>query len=245
MSSIKKILKKKLINFALQGDNVECVCCGKTFVTFLPAGIKKRTNARCPNCGALERHRMVWLFIERETELLKKPMKLLHSAPEIFFYHKLKKLSTIDYTAIDKYPDEYTYSAETLDMDLTDLKFNDNSFDFIICNHVLEHIQDDHIAMQEMFRVLKPGGKALLNVPFEQDRATTFEDHMITDPQRRLELFGQPDHVRLYSGKDYVKRLTDAGFSVQQIDYVGSFSAADQFKYGLQKGEDMFFCTKP
>lgn len=244
MSSFKGKIKKKLLNFVLKGNNVHCNCCGKSFITFLPAGIVKRANARCPNCGSLERHRLVWNFIENKTDLLTKPHKILHSAPELYYSKKFKQNANINYVAIDKYPDEYNYSTETIDMDLTDLKFEDNSFDFIICNHVLEHIPNDTDAMREMYRVLSQGGKAILNVPFEKDRENTFEDFTITDPAKKLELFGQTDHVRIYSGKDYKKRLESVGFTVEQIDFVSTFSKSDKFKYGLQEGEDIFYCSK-
>ncbi len=242
--NFKKKIKKIIIKLALKGKGVYCICCGKEFTTFLPAGIVRRANAKCPNCGALERHRLVWMFIESKTNLLTKANRLLHSAPEIYYYKKFKQNSLIDYVAIDKYPDEYEYSAETINMDLTDLKFEENSFDFIICNHVLEHIEADTVAMKEMHRVLKVGGHAILNVPFEKDRETTFEDFSITDEQKRLELFGQPDHVRIYSGKDYKKRLESVGFKVEQIDFVSTFSKTDKFKFGLQEGEDIFYCSK-
>lgn len=244
MKSILSKIKKKLRNYILKGRDVYCNCCNNSFITFLPAGLVKRANATCSNCGALERHRMVWHFIENKTELLLKPHKLLHSAPELYYYKKFKKNSNINYIAIDKFPEEYDYSSETINMDLTDLKFDDNSFDFIICNHVLEHIPNDTDAMKEMYRVLRNGGKAILNVPFEKNRNTTFEDFSVTEPAKRLELFGQVDHVRIYSDKDYKKRLESVGFKVEQIDYVSTFSKADKFKNGLQEGEDIFFCSK-
>lgn len=238
-----KGLKSKLLNLSLRGNEVECVCCGGKFVTFLPAGIEKRANAKCPNCGSLERHRILWHFLKNKTNLFNSNLKVLHPAPEKLFYLKFKKMDSINYTSIDLNPDKYDYGNTTIKMDLTDLKFEDNTFDVIICNHVLEHIPDDGKAMQEMYRTLKKGGWAILNVPVDNARAVTFEDITINDPIKQLELFGQPDHVRIY-GLDYKNRLENAGFSVEVIDYTGQFSNNQMFKYGMKPNRDIYYCTK-
>jgi SAM-dependent methyltransferase len=238
-----KAFKKKLLQFALKGNNVECTCCNKTYITFLPAGIEKRANAKCINCGSLERHRILWHFLQHKTNLFSANIKMLHAAPEKLFYKKFKSLNNIDYTSIDLNPDKYDYGSTTIRMDLTDLKFTDNTFDVIICNHVLEHIPDDAKAMSEMFRALKKGGWAILNVPVDNKRTTTFEDIHINDPKKQLELFGQPDHVRIY-GIDYKDRLEKAGFTVQVIDYTSQFTHNEMFKYGMKEDRDVYYCTK-
>ena len=228
---------------ALKGNNVECVCCNKKFITFLPAGIAKRANAYCINCGSLERHRSLWLFLHNQTNFFKEPQVLLHSAPEQIFYKKFSTLANIQYYPVDLYPENYGYGSKTIRMDITDIKFADNFFDVVMCNHVLEHVADDQKAMREMFRVLKPGGWAILNVPIDFNRDNTFEDVTINDPKKQLELFGQPDHVRVY-GKDYFDRLKNAGFAVENIDFNATFSQGDFFRYGLQHGENIFLCRK-
>jgi SAM-dependent methyltransferase len=238
-----KTVKRFFIKLALAGKTVECVCCNKSYITFLPAGLQLRPNATCPNCSSLERHRALWLFLQKETNFFTKKIKILHVAPEQYFYEKFMQMPNIEYVAVDKYPDSYSYNNKTIEMDITDIKYPDNSFDVVMCNHVLEHIPDDAKAMSEMCRVMKKDGWAILNVPVDSKRETTFEIPDINDPEKQLELFGQKDHVRVY-GKDYLQRLKNAGFVPHEKDYVGSFTHNDQFKYGFQKGEHIYYCTK-
>lgn len=239
-----KAIKNKLLTLTLRGKTVECICCNKSFITFLPAGIEKRANAKCVNCGALERHRILWHFLQNKTDIFSKQIHLLHAAPEKLFYQKFKQHSNIKYVSIDLNPDKYDYGSTTLKMDLTNLTFADGTFDVIICNHVLEHIPNDAKAMSEMFRVLKQGGWAILNVPLDKTRANTFEDINIDDPQKQLELFGQPDHVRIY-GRDYTQRLENAGFKVDIIDYTSQFTHNQKFKWGMKDDREIYFCSKP
>lgn len=100
-------------------------------------------------------------------------------------------------------------------IDITDIRFPDDSFDLILCSHVLEHVPDDRKAISELFRVLKPGGTAFLLVPIGSAR--TFEDPSVTDPDERLRFFGQKDHVRQY-GPDFEDRLVEAGFRVTRVE---------------------------
>jgi SAM-dependent methyltransferase len=171
------LYKKYILHFLLKGNNVKCPCCGSTYLTFLPAGIARRANAACIKCGSLERHRNLWLFFSANRELFKNHIKLLHPAPEKIFYKKFLADRNIDYYPIDLRPTAYNYGVKTIEMDLTDLRYKDNFFDAIICNHVLEHIPDDTKAMREMYRVLKPGGWAIINVPTNPQL-----DHTIEDP---------------------------------------------------------------
>lgn len=235
--------KSMMLNAALRGNQVECSCCGAKFETFLPAGLQKRPNARCLNCNSLERHRIIWMFLKSETNFFHSSLKVLHAAPEKLFYNKFRSLANIDYTSIDLHPEKYDYGRKTIKMDLTDLKFANDTFDVIICNHVLEHIPNDAKAMLQMYRVLKPGGWAIINVPVDPEREVTFEDVNINDPRKQLELFGQQDHVRVY-GKDYVERLEKAGFAVNVIDYTLRFTRNEMFRYGMQKGEEIYLCSK-
>jgi SAM-dependent methyltransferase len=236
-----RTIKNKFLHLALKGNNVECVCCGSKYISFLPAGIVKRPNAKCIKCGSLERHRSLWMFL-KEKDLLAKPIRLLHIAPEKIFYNHFISLSQIEYYPVDLMPDKYAYGIKTIKMDVTNLNYPENYFDAVICNHVLEHIRDDNKAMTEMCRVLKPHGWAILNTPVALDKALTAEDLDIDDPQKQLELFGQPDHVRIY-GRDFTTRLERAGFKTNFIDYVSTFSSSDQFRYGLQKDEPIIYCT--
>ena len=227
--------KRVWLQFALRGHEVDCPCCRKKFETFISAGLQKRSNARCVGCNSLERHRLMWLFLQRETKFFTTKLKVLNVAPEKLFYQKFRALGNLDYVSIDLNPDKYDYGDKTIKMDLTDLKFEADSFDVIICNHVLEHVPDDAKAISEMFRVLKSGGWAIINVPVDHKRLVTFEDVTINDPKKQLELFGQQDHVRVY-GKDYIERLKQPGFEIELHNYTERFSNNEVFQVWFAKG---------
>lgn len=229
---------------AIAGENVFCPICESSFLTFLPFGRVKRANAQCPSCDSLERHRLQFLFIRDKTGLFtSQQAKMLHIAPEAILHRKFKSLPNLDYTPIDKFTEGYSYPPDVQDMDILDLQFPENSFDFIICNHVLEHIPDDRRAMEQLYRVLKPGGLALLQVPLNKSLAVTYEDFSITDPAERIKHFGQFDHVRWY-GRDYKDRLESVGFKVTVRDYISELGENAVFRYGLMEGEDIYCCQK-
>jgi ubiquinone/menaquinone biosynthesis C-methylase UbiE len=127
-------------------------------------------------------------------------------------------------------------------MDITDIQYEDQSFDVIYCSHVLEHVQNDKKALRELFRVLKNDGWAILLVPITSE--TTVEDPSIVDPIERLRAFGQEDHVRKY-GRDYVDRLREAGFTVE-ITKVDDLVCADEVvRMGLTPASgEVYHCTK-
>jgi len=201
-----------------------------------PEGIKK--NVKCPGCSSLERHRLLWLYLENEQNVLTSEIKLLSVAPEYSIQKKLKSLNNIDYTSIDLDSKLAMYKVE-----LTNIPFEENIYDGIICYHVLEHIKDDLKAMSELFRILKPGGWAILQSPVDTNREETFEDFSITSPIERKKIFGQEDHVRIY-GRDYTSRLMKAGFCVREDTFVNTFSESDVEKFRLDKSELIYFCTK-
>jgi SAM-dependent methyltransferase len=193
------------------GNRYNCPCCGWHFRKFLPFGIKRRPNAQCPKCGSLERHRLLWLFVKSRTNLFSDNLKVLHFAPEYCLQRILRLMPNLDYVSAD-----LDSPLATIKMDITNILFKDNSFDVILCSHVLEHIIDDYKAMRELFRVLKPGGWGILQTPIDSKRDKTFEDSRIVSPEERERFFGQSDHVRIY-GRDYVDRLKEAGFEVLLI----------------------------
>jgi SAM-dependent methyltransferase len=230
------ILKRRLYLWNLRGTRFFCPLCEKGFKSFLPAGIDNRPNALCPNCGSLERHRLLWLTLLKlwSDGTLKKSGKLLHIAPERPLARKFQKL--FDYLSADI--DERIAMVK---MNITDIQFPDETFDVIICNHVLEHISDDKKALSELLRVLKKGGWASIQVPVSGDN--TFEDNTITDPKERERLFGQSDHVRTY-GKDFHARLTSAGFTVS-IYYKDKIIDPEQNSlFSLECENEIYIATK-
>ena len=205
---------------------------GKSFRKFLPYGYEsQRVNVLSPSTLSLERHRLLWLYLKRDTNFFTSTKKVIHFAPEQAFYKRFRKLQNLDYITTD-----LNSPLADVKADICDLPFNDNEFDVILCNHVLEHIPDDTKAMQELYRILKPGGFGILQIPQDLNRATTFEDDSITDKKERTKIFGQYDHVRIY-GRDYFDKLRSIGFEVDEVDFTASMSSADIDKYRLAKGE--------
>lgn len=230
----------KLIAPFYRGHNVSCPVCGKSYKTFLPYGYGKgiRDNRLCPGCLTLERHRLLWLFLKKKTNLFTGKLKFLHIAPEQPFYKKFKKMQNLEYITAD-----LESPIADVKMDIQKMPFDDNSFDVVICNHVLEHVDDDRQAMREVYRVLKKGGWAILQVPIDYNREHTYEDPNITSPEEREKHFGQYDHRRVH-GKDYGKRLAEAGFEVIEDDFVKTFSQEEIDRYRLDKNEIIYFNIK-
>ena len=214
----------------------QCPICNEYADEFRPFGLTKRKNAQCPNCGSLERHRLAWCFFRDKTNLFDgEPKVLLHVAPERIMSKKVQDIPGIDYLSADLDP-----AMAMVQMDLTDIQFPDETFDIILCSHVLEHIPDDRKAMSEMRRVLKTGGWAAVQVPVYGE--TTYEDFSITAPEEREKAFGQKDHVRKY-GVDLQDRLHAGGFKVARIRYANSISPELRELYAL-RNQDIFYCTK-
>jgi SAM-dependent methyltransferase len=227
--------------FLALGNQVECPCCDRTFIRFLSVkpGTYLVPNEKCPNCSAWKRHRLLWLYLRQKTNFFTTPLKVLHMAPEACLQNRFKQMDNLDYLSAD-----IVSPIAMMKMDITNIPFEADSFDVILCSHVLEHIDDDHKAMTELLRVLKPGGWAILQVPIDQDRSVTFEDPTIVSPQDRERFFWQHDHVRLY-GRDYADRLSHAGFRVNVDTYVKSLDAQTIKRYELDPEEDIYQCFKP
>jgi SAM-dependent methyltransferase len=230
-----------------QGDKVICAICNAKFKEFGTSGLVPRKNAKCHKCGSLERHRLLWKYFNEKTDLFKvnKKIRVLHFAPEKVFYDIFSTNQNIDYYPCDLFPELYAYkrNVKIKKADITGIPFEENYFDVIVCNHVLEHIPDDALAMSELYRVLKKGGWAILQVPVDYNRETTYEDFSITTPKGREKAFGQNDHVRWY-GRDYKDRLKKAGFIVKEDDFAKSFSSEELFRYGLINSELIYYCKK-
>lgn len=230
---------KPVFILSLKGNRYIDPIDGRSFSKFLPYGYgKQRENVLSPSTLSLERHRLLWLYLKNETDFFIKPLRVLHFAPEQAFYKRFRKLANLDYTTTD-----LNSPLADVKADICDLPFKDESFDFILCNHVLEHIPDDTKAMQEIFRILKKGGTAILQIPQDLSRETTFEDDSITDPKERAEIFGQYDHVRVY-GRDYFNKLRSIGFTVKEVNYTGKLSPEEIDRYRLAEGEIIPVCLK-
>tara|TARA_B100000902_G_scaffold345381_1_gene351398 strand:- start:294 stop:1040 length:747 start_codon:yes stop_codon:yes gene_type:complete len=228
-----------LVDILYRGNKFTDPINGKSYRKFLPYGyVKQRDNALSPGTLSLERHRLLWLYLNNETNFFSKTLKVLHIAPEQCFYNLFKNLKNINYTTFD-----LNSPLADIKGDICNLPFKENSFDFILCNHVLEHINDDKKAMKELYRVLNKNGTAILQVPINQKSRKTFEDSSIVDKKERIEKFGQYDHIRLY-GLDYFKKLESFGFKVDPLKYSKKFTESEIIKYGLIKDEIIPVCKK-
>ena len=223
------------------GRGRECPVCGCRRRKFLPYGYTSpREDALCPRCMALERHRLLWLWLERETDIAQGEANLLHIAPEVSLMRKFFIIYKSNYNR---------YVTADLESPLAQIHFDirsiplpDESFDVVICNHIMEHIDDDHKAMGEVLRVMKHGGWGVILSPVDRSRAVTFEDDSITDPQERSRIFGQYDHRRIY-GRDYADRLRSAGFDVEEIDYAATLTPEERTKYAI-KDETLYIVKR-
>jgi SAM-dependent methyltransferase len=230
----------KVLGLFYRGNKVTCPICDSNFREFLPYGrIRSRQNALCPSCMSLERHRLIWLYLKERTDFFSRPMNVLHIAPEACFIKRLEKVHGNGYITAD-----IESPLAKVKMDIHQIPFLENQFDAVLCNHVLEHVNDDIKAMKELHRVMKPGGFAILQIPFFHPiPEKTFEDFSISDPRERERVFGQDDHVRRY-GLDYTKRIESAGFKAVEDQFVDSLSDQQRFKFGLSKGEVIYKAVK-
>lgn len=234
---VPSVLSEWLKGMWYAGSARFCPVCKRNVRTFLPFGVPPRPDARCPACGSLERHRLVWIFFRDKTNLFSSSeQKVLHVAPEPAFVRRLTRLPSFDYVTAD-----ISDPRASIRMDVMDIQLADNTFDVIYCSHVLEHVEEDRRAMRELHRVLKPTGWAILQAPITAER--TFENSTVTDPAERERVYGQADHVRRY-GPDYVDRLGDAGFNVTRYSVADLVDGEEAERMGVREAEDVFYCTK-
>ena len=241
----------KRINYKIKyakykGTGFECNYCGATYKKFVPdypaaenvnaintnkviAGYGE--NVLCPACLSTARERLIIALLKNEINITGK--KVLHFSPEKNIYNFIKQHNEV--VTADIEPLFYKIIDDKIkNEDATRLSFADNSFDVIIGNHIMEHIPDDEKALQEMYRVLKSGGMAILQVPYSTTIYNTLETLQINDPQKQAAWYGQKDHVRIYALQDYVSRLRNVGFKVELIDY-GKLNA--YYKNAIQPHE--------
>ncbi|NTV62404.1 MAG: methyltransferase domain-containing protein [Oscillochloris sp.] len=253
-SAFYPVLRRAYKQVYYFGLTYTCPFCKSHLKTFLPFGEDlpvlyernvvgggHRDHALCPICKSTDRDRLLYLYLLKKTEIFKKPLRVLHVAPESSLECILRRESHLDYLTTDLFKTNVMVKT-----DITNMNFPDHCFDAIICNHVLEHIVDDRKAMSELYRILKPGGWAILQVPISMSSPSTYEDVSITTEEARKTAFGQSDHVRIY-GQDYQDRLTKAGFSVNifcWIDAPAHFGG-QRNAYSLNTAERIYHVSKP
>jgi SAM-dependent methyltransferase len=214
-----------------------CPICGSHVRRFRPAGVVPRPDVVCPICGSYERHRLLWVFLTTRTDLLgPRRKRVLHVAPEPILAARLQRHPAIEYVSADLHD-----PSAAVAMDLTRIPFRDGAFDVVLCSHVLEHVPDDRTAMEELRRVLRASGWAILQVPIEG--TTTDEDPAVQDPAERERRFGQRDHVRRY-GTDYRERLRRAGFEVRTFAASDVVGRQNVRRMGIMADEDVHYCTR-
>ena len=251
---IKTFIKKRINLLLNKGSKYLCPFCGYSSNSFYPKGLDNnvirekhivgagRREVGCYNCDSTERERLVYIYLKYIHKIfdLDKKIRILHVAPE-------KKISEIflnygfdNYVCGDLLEENYKnhYSNHVMKLDLLNINFSDNRFDLIICNHVLEHIIEDHIAIAELYRVMNRGGYGIFQVPISLNSSKTFEDNTIIGNDKREAVFGQSDHVRIY-GRDYVDRLSQVGFNVNKINISKQYQ-----QFGLNIEEDLFIVMK-
>ena len=255
---ISKKIKQKLIN--LQKQKYFCPVCQNKVKSFIPLIKKYRgkvvihskeyypykdcetLNAEaysCPYCSASDRERLYILFLKKFILKQTQKLKIIHFAPEKALEHFLRKLKSNEYRTADLFMKDVDDIA-----DLTDLHiYSENSFDLLICSHILEHIPSDTQAMQELYRILEPGGKGIIMVPILEKLSQVYEDlNIITDEERLLH-FGQEDHIRMYNQKGFIQRLEEVGFKVT-LYTINQFSDTDFTINGISKKSVLYIVEK-
>lgn len=232
-----RLLPQRLRRVLFRGDERYCPLCESSVRRFYTAGLSARPDARCPVCGALERHRLFRLVAGEKTDLFDgREKRILHIAPEEAIERLVRGLPNVDYLSAD-----LEDPRAMVRMDITNIDYPEGAFDVILCSHVLEHVPDDRKALREFHRVLSPTGWGIIQIPVTDP--VTFEDFTITDPEERLRVFGQRDHVRRY-GPDVRERMEEAGFFVEEIATESMASPEEIRRMGLMSGDRIYVCRK-
>ena len=212
----------------MRGSRVECPVCGRKFRKFFSYGyVEMRGGALCPHCMSLERHRLLYLWLERKTDFFSAPYRLLHIAPEHCFLRPFERLFGEKYITAD-----LESPLAKVKLDVQQMPFGDCEFDVVICNHILEHVDSDRKALEEIYRVMRHCGWGILLSPVDYGLESSYEDPTKTTPEERREAFGQPDHLRIF-GRDYTDRLRAVGFEVEEIKATDFLTAEEITHYGI------------
>jgi SAM-dependent methyltransferase len=249
-------LNSRIIRLANPFRSRTCCLCGRTFGSFMPymGGWKAAPalmkalhmvgsdldNFSCPACLSHDRERHLWLYLQASGLLeMMRDARILHFAPEWHLSHKIAAQNPPQYIKADLYPT----APDIQTVDLLAMPFADASFDFLIANHVMEHVDDDQQALGEICRVLKPGGWAILQTPYSASLQHTWEDRGIQTPQQRLVAYGQEDHVRLY-GQDIFQRFAQAGFVNHVQQHAALLHDYPASRYGINADEPFMLFRK-
>lgn len=230
----------RFFGYFYRGKNFRCNLCGKTFRRMMSHGNIPRPNAKCPNCLSLERTRVLWFYLKDRVIDKNTPLKVLHFAPEYGLKKELLKCKNLRYKNVDINPDLADEVA-----DITNIPYKDMSFDLVLCAHVLGHVPDEKKAIEELYRVLKPEGQALVMTIIDWNMKNTYESSNVTTAIERLENYSEADLVRLH-GSDFAARLSNGGFNVEVIDYAEQLGDESKLYYSLGNGdrEIIFKCTR-
>ena len=230
----------RIVGIFYLGNKFEDPITGIKYRKLLPYGrIQSRPNALAPHSMSLERHRLLWLYLKERTNFFSDNLKVLHIAPEYCFLKRFKKMKNLSYTTAD-----LVSPWAEVKLDVQNMPFDENSFDVVLCNHVLEHVSDDKLALSELYRVMKPGGFGIFQVPIDVSIEKTQEDKAINTPELREKHYGQRDHLRLY-GADYPNRLSKAGFIATADSFVQTLPQHLAKRYALPNDEIIYLCVKP
>ncbi|OYT17031.1 MAG: SAM-dependent methyltransferase [Bacteroidetes bacterium 4572_77] len=252
-------LYQKILGAYYRGDNYYCPFCDHSFSKLLEDGFDlpvidekqiigagRRKNCTCPRCFSKDRDRLIYLYLHHKTKIFEDPHKVLHIAPEAWMKELFYRTKNVDYTCGVKDLGNmgYYYDRMTKEIDITNLDMPNDTYDVVICNHVLEHVYDDLQAMSEIYRVLKPGGWAVLQVPISAVLTKTYEEASIVSMKGREKHFGQFDHLRIY-GSDYFARLESVGFQMEKCSpFKEDWGIKDLQKYALNSKEELFVAHK-
>jgi predicted SAM-dependent methyltransferase len=220
----------KFRSIGYAGDQFYCPVCS--------SGLRSFKAGLCPYCGSGKRHRTMWMFLLKKTDLFTKNLKVLHFAPEHCLSKPMKKLTNLKYLSAD-----LDSPRAMIKLDMTNITFSDNSFDVVLSSHVLEHVNNDIRAMEELFRIQKSTGWSIHLVPIDHSLEVTFEDPAIITPEERNSAYGHYDHKRIY-GRDYKKRLMSVGFRVEVCKTKDFCSEDEILKMGLFENTEIYYCRK-
>ena len=231
----------RTISWVYAGRNFEDPIDGKKYRKLLPYGrVRTRPNALSPSTLSLERHRALWIYLKEHTNLFTEQNRMLHLAPEYCYINRFKSMKNLDYVTGDlnsPWADHH--------FDVHSIPFDENSFDVLMANHLMEHVEDDYKVLDEFFRVLKSRGWGILQVPIDWKNPNTEEDKSVTDPLEKERLYWQSDHVRLYGYENYPDRLRGAGFDVEIVDMQKQLGEERYNRYCLGEERWVFVVRKP